>query len=78
MSLDLHTRGRFSHHSSQRRFYHQLCDVMPMVADAQGCHPLLEVHLDNMTVSSRLNDIHVLTTESCRVSGELLSPEMGC
>ncbi|KAF8271516.1 hypothetical protein EI94DRAFT_1770350 [Lactarius quietus] len=48
--------------------------VMPMVADAQGYHPLLEVHLDNVTVSSSLNDIRVLTTESCRMSGELPSP----
>ena len=43
--------------------------VVPMVADAQGYHPLLEVHLDGVTVSSSLNDIRVLTTESCRVSG---------
>ena len=42
--------------------------VMPMVADARGFHPLLEVHLDSVTVSSSLNDIRVLTTESCRVS----------
>ncbi|KAI9437708.1 hypothetical protein H4582DRAFT_1957102, partial [Lactarius indigo] len=48
--------------------------VMPMVADAQGYHPLLEVHLDSVTVSSSLNDVRVLTTESCRVSGELPSP----
>ena len=43
--------------------------VVPMVADAQGHQPLLEVHLDSVTVSSSLNDIRVLTTESCRVSG---------
>ena len=43
--------------------------MMPMVADTQGYHPLLEVHLDSVTVSSSLNDIRVLTTESCRVSG---------
>ena len=42
--------------------------VMPMVADDEGYHPLLEVHLDSVTVSSSLNDIRVLTTESCRVS----------
>ncbi len=41
---------------------------MPMVADARGYHPLLEVHLDSVTVSSSLNDVRVLTTESCRVS----------
>ena len=43
--------------------------MVPMVADSQGYHPLLEVHLDCVTVSSSLNDIRVLTTESCRVSG---------
>ncbi|KAH9171981.1 hypothetical protein EDB89DRAFT_2174254 [Lactarius sanguifluus] len=32
------------------------------------------VHLDSVTVSSSLNDVRVLTTESCRVSGELPSP----
>ncbi|KAH9055046.1 hypothetical protein EDB87DRAFT_1580073 [Lactarius vividus] len=48
--------------------------VMPMVADAQGYHPLLEVHMDSVTVSSSLNDVRVLTTESCRISGELPSP----
>ncbi|KAI0300988.1 hypothetical protein B0F90DRAFT_1720731 [Multifurca ochricompacta] len=48
--------------------------LMPMVADAQGYHTLLEVHLDSVTISSSLNDIQVLTTESCRISGEMPSP----
>lgn len=39
-----------------------------MVADAQGYHPLLEVDLDSVTVSSSLNDIRLLTARSCKVS----------
>jgi len=41
---------------------------MPMVADAQGYRPHLKVYLNNATVSSSLNDIRLLTTESCEVS----------
>ncbi|KAI0267154.1 hypothetical protein BC834DRAFT_969170 [Gloeopeniophorella convolvens] len=48
--------------------------LMPMVADAEGYHPLLEVHLDSVSVSSSLNDIRVLTAESCRVSADMPSP----
>jgi hypothetical protein len=42
--------------------------LMPMVADAQGYHPHLNVHLNNVTVSSSLNDTRLLTTKSCEVS----------
>ncbi|KAI0058067.1 hypothetical protein BV25DRAFT_1994498 [Artomyces pyxidatus] len=48
--------------------------LMPMVADRSGYHPLVEVHLDTVTVSSSLNDIRLLTAESCRVQGNLHSP----
>lgn len=39
-----------------------------MVADAQGYHPHLKVHLNGVTVSSSLNDTRLLTTKSCEVS----------
>jgi hypothetical protein len=42
--------------------------ILPMVADAQGYRQHLKVHLNNVTVSSSLNDIRLLTTESCEVS----------
>ncbi len=45
-----------------------ICYIMPIVADAQGYRPHLKVHLNNVTVSSSLNDIRLLTTESCEVS----------
>jgi hypothetical protein len=41
--------------------------LMPMLAGDDGYRPLLEVHLDSVTVSSSLNDIRLLTAESCRV-----------
>ncbi|KAI0051792.1 hypothetical protein FA95DRAFT_1675579 [Auriscalpium vulgare] len=47
---------------------------IPMIACPDGYHPLLEVHLDTVTVSSSLNDIRLLTAESCRVSGNMHSP----
>jgi hypothetical protein len=40
---------------------------MPMVVGPAGYEPLLEVHLDNIVVTSSLNDIRLLTAESCRV-----------
>lgn len=40
---------------------------MPVVADAQGYHPHLKVHLNDVTVSSSLNDIRLLATKSCKV-----------
>ena len=42
-----------------------------MVADAQGYHPHLNVHLNNTTVSSSLNDTRLLTTKSCEVSSQI-------
>lgn len=38
-----------------------------MVASATGFHPLLEVHLDTLTVTSSLNDMRLLIAQSCRV-----------
>src|SRR5260221_8801034 len=46
--------------------------LMPMVTDAQGYQPHLKVYLNNATVSSSLNDIHLLTMESCEVSRQEL------
>ncbi|KAH9985984.1 hypothetical protein BJV74DRAFT_946145 [Russula compacta] len=51
-----------------------ICYLMPVVADAQGYHPHLKVHLNNVTVSSSLNDIRLLATKSCEISGEMPSP----
>ncbi|KAI0288543.1 hypothetical protein BC826DRAFT_1107677 [Russula brevipes] len=48
--------------------------LMPMVADAQGYHPHLKVHLNGVTVSSSLNEIRLLTAKSCEISGEMPSP----
>jgi len=42
--------------------------IMPMVVGPAGYEPLLEVHLDSVIVTSSLNDIRLLTAESCRVS----------
>ena len=42
--------------------------TMPMVATENGYEPSLHVHLDTVTVSSSLNDIRVLTANSCVVS----------
>ncbi|KAI0035556.1 hypothetical protein K488DRAFT_82999 [Vararia minispora EC-137] len=47
---------------------------MPTVTDEEGYRPLLEVHLDSVTVSSSLNDIRLLRAESCRIQGNLHSP----
>lgn len=48
--------------------------LMPMVANAKGYEPTLEVHLDTVSVTTSLNDIRLLQAESCRVRGELPSP----
>lgn len=42
--------------------------MMPMVATSRGYEPTLHVHLDTLTITSSLNDIRVLTAESCVVS----------
>jgi hypothetical protein len=41
---------------------------MPMVADSAGYEPTLEVHLDTVAITSSLNDIRLVSAESCRVS----------
>lgn len=48
--------------------------VVPMVATASGYDSRLEVHLDDISVTSSLNDIRLIIAESCRVRGELPSP----
>ena len=42
--------------------------MMPMIAGPTGYESLLEVHLDSVAVTSSLNDIRLLTAESCRVN----------
>lgn len=41
--------------------------VMPMVAGPKGYEPIFEVHLDTIAVTSGLNDIRLVSAESCRV-----------
>jgi hypothetical protein len=47
---------------------------MPMVANAKGFEPVLEVHLDSVSMSSSLNDTRFLSAESCRIRAELPTP----
>ncbi|KAH8080285.1 hypothetical protein BXZ70DRAFT_901408 [Cristinia sonorae] len=47
--------------------------TMPFVASPTGYDPSLEIHLDTLTVTSSLNDIRLITAESCRAS-EMPSP----
>lgn len=42
--------------------------LIPMVIGPDGYESRLEVHLDTIEVASSLNDIKVITAESCRVS----------
>lgn len=48
--------------------------VIPMVASDTGYESRLEIHLDELSITSSLNDIQLLSAESCRVRGELPSP----
>lgn len=48
--------------------------VLPMVVQPTGYQPSLEVHLDTVTVTSSLNDIRLVTAESCRLRGQLPAP----
>ncbi|KAE9411411.1 hypothetical protein BT96DRAFT_961320 [Gymnopus androsaceus JB14] len=48
--------------------------LMPMVASQRGYEPILEVHLDTVAVTSSLNDIRLVSAESCRIHCELPSP----
>ncbi len=38
-----------------------------MIASSRGYEPTLEVHIDTLVVTSSLNDIELVTSESCRV-----------
>lgn len=40
---------------------------LPMVTGPAGYRPVLEVHLDTVVITSSLNDIQMVTSESCRV-----------
>ena len=40
---------------------------MPMITGPSGYQAILDVHLDNLVVTSSLNDIRLVTAESCRV-----------
>ncbi|KAF6761220.1 hypothetical protein DFP72DRAFT_34729 [Ephemerocybe angulata] len=48
--------------------------VMPMVSGPEGYEAHMEVHLDSLVVTSSLNDIKLITSESCRVRCELPAP----
>ncbi|KAF7361830.1 hypothetical protein MVEN_00527500 [Mycena venus] len=48
--------------------------IVPMVASASGYDSVVEVHLDTVEVTSSLNDIRLVSAESCRIRGELPSP----
>lgn len=41
--------------------------ILPMVTSPKGYETTLEVHLDTMVVTSSLNDIRLITSESARV-----------
>lgn len=42
--------------------------VMPTIACPMGYDPLLEVHLDSLAVSTSLNDMRLVSAQTCRVS----------
>jgi hypothetical protein len=48
--------------------------TMPMLPGPNGYEPVLEVHLDSVSVLSSLNDTRFIEAESCRVRAELPSP----
>lgn len=48
--------------------YSSISFLVPMVIGPDGYESRLEVHLDTIEVTSSLNDIKVITAESCRVS----------
>lgn len=41
--------------------------TLPMVVGASGYQPILDIHLDTAVVTSSLNDIRLVSAESCRV-----------
>jgi hypothetical protein len=46
--------------------------TLPMVMGPSGYQPVLDIHLDTPVVTSSLNDIRLVTAESCRVGVFLL------
>ncbi|TFK44762.1 hypothetical protein BDQ12DRAFT_730786 [Crucibulum laeve] len=48
--------------------------IMPMVANSEGYESTLEAHLDTIAITSSLNDMRLVSAESCRVQCELPSP----
>ncbi|KAH6910365.1 hypothetical protein BKA70DRAFT_1272889, partial [Coprinopsis sp. MPI-PUGE-AT-0042] len=48
--------------------------IMPMVIGSQGYEPIVEIHLDTVSVASSLNDIKLIEAETCRVRCEQPSP----
>lgn len=48
--------------------------LIPVVAGRSGYETVFEVHLDDISVTSSLNDIRLISAESCRVHGDLPSP----
>ncbi|KAF5393264.1 hypothetical protein D9757_000624 [Collybiopsis confluens] len=48
--------------------------LMPMVASERGYEPILEAHLDTVSVTSSVNDIPLVSAESCRIHCDLPSP----
>ncbi|KAJ7462379.1 hypothetical protein B0H11DRAFT_1923358 [Mycena galericulata] len=48
--------------------------IVPMVAGASGYESVVEIHLDTVAITSSLNDIRLVSAESCRIRGELPSP----
>ncbi|KAL6305048.1 hypothetical protein BKA93DRAFT_731948 [Sparassis latifolia] len=48
--------------------------IVPMVAGPSGYDSFSEVHLDTVTVTSSLNDIRLITADSCRLQCHLPSP----
>ncbi|KAF9227418.1 hypothetical protein BS17DRAFT_747957 [Gyrodon lividus] len=48
--------------------------LIPMVIGPDGYESRLEVHLDTVEVTSSLNDIKLITAESCRISAALPAP----
>ncbi len=48
--------------------------LLPMVVGPKGYETSLEVHLDTMVVTSSLNDIRLITSESARVCSVVPCP----
>ncbi|KAJ7096249.1 hypothetical protein C8R44DRAFT_371827 [Mycena epipterygia] len=48
--------------------------ILPMVAGASGYESVVEIHLDTVAITSSLNDIRLVSAESCRIRGDLPSP----